>query len=369
LILVEGFEEEVNLYLYDGLRLKVLNNLFDLEEIKKLGHILIGDNNWLINSFSSEGVYSYDGKMIVDISVNIGTEYIDNAFWNGKYWLIVIHDKKIVKYTPGSLLPEIKDGILIKGGKINDEKIYLIENGRKRQILNEYVFNEKGYKWADVIVVPNSYLEDYPDGDVVIFNNGRAIGYEQTIYIIESGKRREVLGGEYGKVFEYLNLDQEDVLDIKEDELSLISGGEPHSLYKIEKDIICSKRPESDFADYSWNKELLNLVKGLNSTGISDICFNQDNNRIAYFKQGEVSESYPGTYKTTHKVFIFTLNTLTRQVSQLLERESDAYEDCEIDSWYNGSINYSCGIIYCKEYYTIDIDTKINTSNGGDCYY
>lgn len=54
------------------------------------------------------------------------------------------------------------NGSLLKG---SGNEVYLIENGKKRWIITADVFNSKGYKWEDVIIVENFELSSYPEGE------------------------------------------------------------------------------------------------------------------------------------------------------------------------------------------------------------
>ena len=57
------------------------------------------------------------------------------------------------------------DGLLIK--LPDDPKIYLIENGERRWITAEDVFNERGYDWNDNITVTPAILALIPEGDPI----------------------------------------------------------------------------------------------------------------------------------------------------------------------------------------------------------
>ncbi|MFH1667662.1 MAG: hypothetical protein ABH884_01390, partial [Candidatus Komeilibacteria bacterium] len=48
----------------------------------------------------------------------------------------------------------------------NDNKVYLIENGQKRWIIDSASFNRNHYRWDRIITIP--ILEIYPDGEPVI---------------------------------------------------------------------------------------------------------------------------------------------------------------------------------------------------------
>ena len=49
----------------------------------------------------------------------------------------------------------------------DDPKVYLIENGQRRWITSEAVFNNLGYDWNDIIVVTQAILDLIPEGDPI----------------------------------------------------------------------------------------------------------------------------------------------------------------------------------------------------------
>lgn len=58
--------------------------------------------------------------------------------------------KELNNYQIGEII-KLKDGTIF--GIENDNKIYVMENGKKRHIFNEEVFNAYGFKWVNVIWV------------------------------------------------------------------------------------------------------------------------------------------------------------------------------------------------------------------------
>lgn len=53
-------------------------------------------------------------------------------------------------------------GTLIKA--INDSKVYLLENGMKRHIINEAVFLQNGWMWVQILPVTKEFLDNLPAG-------------------------------------------------------------------------------------------------------------------------------------------------------------------------------------------------------------
>ena len=48
---------------------------------------------------------------------------------------------------------------------VNDSKVYLLENGLKRHILNETVFLQNGWMWIQIIPVTKEFLDNLPTGE------------------------------------------------------------------------------------------------------------------------------------------------------------------------------------------------------------
>ncbi|MDF1497844.1 MAG: hypothetical protein P1P85_00600, partial [Patescibacteria group bacterium] len=86
--------------------------------------------------------------------------------WND---IIIVTDSELELYPSGenviaSFNPMPNGSLLTDSGY----KVYLIENGKKRWIPTEAIFNSRGYKWNDIIIVTDSELELYPSGENVI---------------------------------------------------------------------------------------------------------------------------------------------------------------------------------------------------------
>ncbi|MEA1901386.1 MAG: phosphodiester glycosidase family protein [Thermodesulfobacteriota bacterium] len=76
-----------------------------------------------------------------------------------------------------SINPE-SNGLLIK--LPDDTKVYLIEDGKRRWITTEAVFNNLSYDWADVIVITQAILDLIPEGDPLYFAT-RTMNFEDGV--------------------------------------------------------------------------------------------------------------------------------------------------------------------------------------------
>lgn len=91
----------------------------------------------------------------------------------------------ITAYSSGSLLRAS-----------NSDKVYLLDNGKKRWIPTGEIFAANGYAWASVKVVDSSVLTQYSEGSNVeistAIGEGSLIKYtsDNKVYVLESGKKR-----------------------------------------------------------------------------------------------------------------------------------------------------------------------------------
>ncbi|MCD4705336.1 hypothetical protein K8R66_04660, partial [bacterium] len=78
----------------------------------------------------------------------------------------------------------------------NDPKVYLLEDGKKRLIINEAVFLNKGYQWDQVRTIEESVI--YPDGLDLQPTGASAYilikyGDSSAVYLLENGKKRLIV--------------------------------------------------------------------------------------------------------------------------------------------------------------------------------
>jgi len=121
-----------------------------------------------------------------------------------------------------------KNGDLIKG---SDAKIYLIQNGQKRWIVDEEVFLGLGYKWRDIKIVRSDILNNLANGKI-INNSETDIAYSDgtflldtkgRVYLLENGLRRWVPPSE--KLFKKIGFNKGTAIKISDDKLNLIPVG------------------------------------------------------------------------------------------------------------------------------------------------
>lgn len=130
-----------------------------------------------------------------------------------------------VKLAPVSekVLP---DGTLIKAA--DDEKIYLIEDGRKRWITDSTTFVARGYDWGKVIIVDKLELGIYWDGENISGGSGAiregslVKGSGPEVYLIENGKRRWI---QDERAFAQYGFDWSEITRVNDQEFFQFSEG------------------------------------------------------------------------------------------------------------------------------------------------
>lgn len=69
-------------------------------------------------------------------------------------------------YSPISKIGKKKlMGTLIKA--VNDSKVFLLENGLKRHVINETIFLQNGWMWTQIIPVTKEFLENLQSGEQI----------------------------------------------------------------------------------------------------------------------------------------------------------------------------------------------------------
>jgi len=93
----------------------------------------------------------------------------------------------------------IKDKMLPGGSLLRtagQEKVYLLEDGKRRWVADSATFIANGFDWNDVIIVTEEELSIYPDGELLrraagtIPDDSLIQGSGPQVYLIESRKRR-----------------------------------------------------------------------------------------------------------------------------------------------------------------------------------
>ncbi|MFZ5559721.1 MAG: SpoIID/LytB domain-containing protein [Patescibacteria group bacterium] len=104
----------------------------------------------------------------------------------------------VVNLTPNQLnaflntaVHKLIDGALVKS--YTRDRVYLIENNKRRPILSQKLFNLRKFKWSNVISLSDRDLAIYPLSNAVAYPEGFLIkGTAPDVYLIENEKRRPI---------------------------------------------------------------------------------------------------------------------------------------------------------------------------------
>ena len=141
---------------------------------------------------SSTNVYLVDNGLIRHIPS------ADIFLANGYSWgqIVTVSDLHLNNYEKGSKVQlnftPLKDGSLLKTPTAPD--VFLIEQGKKRNIPAAEIFLNHTYKWSAIQEVHPLHLDQYPAGDPVLFKNGSLInasGHPE-VYLIEKNQKRHI---------------------------------------------------------------------------------------------------------------------------------------------------------------------------------
>ncbi len=124
-----------------------------------------------------------------------------------------------------ALLPWHPYGLVVRG---SDATLYRCEDGQKRAFPTPEIFLSHGYHWQQVVQIADSDLADLVEGPPMAFRDGtllRGSGY--TVYIAEGGYKRPFAAADD---FESMGYRWENILQIPDEQLDLICTGLPVAL-------------------------------------------------------------------------------------------------------------------------------------------
>jgi len=189
----------------------------------KLTEVKTYPDGSLLRASDSEKVYLIENgkKRWVDSSA----AFVLNGYQWDDVILVVSDELKLYESGENISVSDLKDdGSLIKG---TGDKVYLIEGGEKRWIttLQTFIFNE--YSWEKVITVFDEELDLYPDGKNIYAPNIKSgdlvkINDDEKIYLIENNKKRWITTDE---VFVLRGYNWKDIVIISEKELDMYTEG------------------------------------------------------------------------------------------------------------------------------------------------
>lgn len=79
------------------------------------------------------------------------------------YQLTSVSPEELAKYKDGNNATKFKDGALVKLSY--QPEVYVISNGKRRWIKNEYTFNQMGYDWNEIKTINDQVASLHPVGE------------------------------------------------------------------------------------------------------------------------------------------------------------------------------------------------------------
>jgi hypothetical protein len=185
---------------------------------KKIGQLNLNasqDSESYINEFGR----SVSSVLIIPSSQKQKSGFSDNNIDSYSFSLSV-------KVVESPILEIYSNGSLLRS--IDGEKVYLIENNKKRWITSAAVFISNGYKWEDISQITDEELNSYLEGENISNSNlkpdGSLLkGSDPKVYLIENGKKRWITSAE---IFILKGYDWNKVILVSDSELGLYKDGE-----------------------------------------------------------------------------------------------------------------------------------------------
>ncbi len=124
---------------------------------------------------------------------------------------------------PSETLAKFADGALIRSASRG--RIFKVESGKRRDILNEEIFRLNNFKWEDVKIVSDRELMIYPFSEPVPYPDGVLVKDEKgTVYKFEGGKLRYITSA---ALFPIYKLKWDAIRNMAAKDLNLYAKGQP----------------------------------------------------------------------------------------------------------------------------------------------
>ncbi|MFH1098041.1 MAG: PEGA domain-containing protein [Candidatus Desantisbacteria bacterium] len=156
---------------------------------------------------------SNDGKWIIVYDPNVWGEYPNEKYWysnknpkgKDRYYDATEFSNALKTSSIIEILdvpatsPNIRwhpNGTLIKNPV--DDKIYVLEDGKKRYIPGQSIFNAWRYDWGKVITISSEEIQGYPTGGNLLsppsgYPDIRQANGETRVFLIENGKKHYII--------------------------------------------------------------------------------------------------------------------------------------------------------------------------------
>jgi dolichol-phosphate mannosyltransferase len=188
---------------------------------------------------------------------------------HGYHWeqIVQVNDSYLASLPEGPAL-SYRDGTLLKG---SDAPAYVIEHGQRRYIPSTHQFEKLGYRWKDIMTIPDTELMDIPPGPTLyetdIHPDGTLVkGTADPIYLLENGQKRWFPSPQ---VFMSWGYHWDRVVTISDEELARYPTGLPiiaqDSFYlkDIQEALRVNLRPDELPQDDNFLSKLPQFIEGV----------------------------------------------------------------------------------------------------------
>jgi peptidoglycan hydrolase-like amidase len=216
--------------------------IVDLKRVRQeANQIILTYKNYLFANKADSKIYTIkNGKL---------QEFIGD---NSDYTIISLVQNQINSFL-GASLNKVADGALVKS--YTRDRVYLIQDNKRRPILSQRLFNLKKYKWSSVISLSDRDLAVYPLSTPLSYPNGTLIkGFGPEVYLIENEKRRLITSM---ALFNNRGYKWKDVITISDEELL----GHPVGEIVLFKDGTLIKGPSPEI--YLVKNQKKNWIKSI----------------------------------------------------------------------------------------------------------
>ncbi|OGZ32716.1 MAG: hypothetical protein A2V69_00775 [Candidatus Portnoybacteria bacterium RBG_13_40_8] len=324
---------------------------------------LIDDS--LVKSFSRDRVYLIENNKRRPI-LSQRLFNLKKFKWNK---VVSLSDRDLAVY-PLSLAVAYPDGSLIKG---TAPDVYLIEKEKRRLITSQLIFNNRGFKWNNVLKITDEELLSHPIGEAVLLKDGTlAKGPSPEIYYIRSEKKHWIksvdvflnlgfkwqnvvkisnneinqyaLGAAIGSVDDFNNLDKEEIIKKEEankepiirvgiysnevGKIFKIKANGPYEIYK-NGEFLTLKNKDEVFELKTDSQNIFKFVPKTDNTIFELLSYqdipqwNSDLNDNLF--RGNIEVKYSNISKKTWVINELNLENYLRGIAEALDEHPDEY--------------------------------------------
>jgi peptidoglycan hydrolase-like amidase len=150
----------------------------DLSRVRQEAkQIIAGYKNYLFTSADNSKFYTIKDGQLQEFTAD-----------HSNYNVVALNKNQLDSFL-NIAVTRLTDGALVKS--FSRDRVYLIENNKRRPILSQRLFNLKKFKWSKVISLSDRDLAVYPLSLAVAYPDSSLIkGTAPDVYLVEKEKRR-----------------------------------------------------------------------------------------------------------------------------------------------------------------------------------